>query len=473
MTPQEALRNYFGFETFKEPQRKIIDTLLQDQHALVVMPTGGGKSLCYQIPAIVHGTIDGRLTVVVSPLIALMQDQVDALRRRGIPATFINSSLDRDERMRRYGQLAAGEHWLVYVTPERFRKEDFRAVIGRRHIGLLAVDEAHCISSWGHDFRPDYTRLAEIRELLGRPTTIALTATATSAVREDILRQLDLQAEPVARFVQPIDRPNLHLDVEHVFDDEQKLMQIGMLASAAEMQNGSGIIYFTLIRTLEEFSSSLRDRRVPHLVYHGNLPRKLRRDLQDAFMQGDAPLVLATPAFGMGIDKPDIRYVIHADLPGSLEAYYQEVGRAGRDGRPSRCLLLYDQRDLATQMEFIQWQNPGPAFYEAVYRLLADRSEQAAAFGLDWIADQVHLRGGDRRLDTAIAMLDRWGTIAGPQPPECFQVIGPLPTALQDEDYLATKQQQDQRRLYALVQYATAAPEERPALLADYFGIGP
>ena len=358
MQPLEALQRVFGHSHFRGTQAQIIQRVLGGGHTLVIMPTGMGKSLCYQIPAIVDwpGRVSqgDELVLVLSPLIALMKDQVDALRKKGIDATFINSSLKRQERTQRYSDVAVGKHRLLYVTPERFRKSEFLDVISKRSIRLFVVDEAHCISEWGHDFRPDYTRMAEFRARLGNPTTIALTATATPAVQRDVVRQLGIEAEDVQLFHEGIDRPNLRLSVHEVHSQDEKYEHI-LRASECPSAGGSQIIYFTLIRTLMEFSERLREDRIQHVVYHGDLDRTARRRLQDDFMSGKSPLVLATNAFGMGIDKADIRTVMHADLPGSLEAYYQEIGRAGRDGKPSCCELLYDQRDLATQMEFLRW----------------------------------------------------------------------------------------------------------------------
>jgi ATP-dependent DNA helicase RecQ len=367
---ESVLSETFGFRQFRGRQRQIIQHILADRHALVIMPTGGGKSLCYQVPALVHATgsaSEGRapLTLVLSPLIALMKDQVDALRQRGVDATYINSSLRKPDRDARYRAVAEQQYAMLYVTPERFRKPEFLEVISHRDIRLLAVDEAHCISEWGHDFRPDYTRVGELRALLGNPTTIALTATATPDVQQDILRQLNLTADDMQMFHEGIDRPNLDLVVEEIWDadEKQQAMQIVFERWDVASNGGSGIVYFTLIRTLEEFSERLTEAGIRHVRYHGDLDRNVRRRIQEDFMTGRCPLVLATNAFGMGVDKEDIRFVVHADIPGSMESYYQEIGRAGRDGQPAECVLLYDQRDLNTQMEFIRWSNPDAEFY--------------------------------------------------------------------------------------------------------------
>jgi ATP-dependent DNA helicase RecQ len=477
MTPLDALQNYFGHSRFRAQQAQIIERVLAGGHSLVIMPTGMGKSLCFQIPAILRCAnkriegLDGEdpsLTLVLSPLIALMKDQVDSLVSRGISATYVNSSLTRVEREARYAAVARGDFQLLYVTPERFRKPDFLEVLSRRNVTLLAVDEAHCISEWGHDFRPDYTRVREIRSTIGNPTTIALTATATPAVQEDIIRHLGLDPSEIALFHEGIDRPNLVLDVIEAWEDESKINQI---LDVRQAHPGSGIVYFTLIKTLLRFSEHLRDLNVSHSIYHGELERPKRKAIQNRFMRQDNQLVLATNAFGMGIDKEGIRFVVHVEVPGSVESYYQEIGRAGRDGKDSLCRLLYDQRDLATQMEFLRWSNPDAEFYERVHDFLQHELEQVNAFGLDWLRERLHAKKKhDHRLETALAMLDRYDAIEGTLSPLEIRSVGELPERLRDTSRLQEKLKRDQQKLLSMVEYARCEGD-RKAFFLEYFGI--
>ncbi len=336
-TLETGLRDLFGLSEFRAGQREIMDAVVAGDDTLVIMPTGAGKSLCYQLPAFVREGV----TLVVSPLIALMKDQVDALEARGLPAAFVNSSISTSEQNDRIRAMERGELKLVYVAPERFQSRAFLDALSRVHIGLLAIDEAHCISQWGHDFRPDYRRLGEVRVALGEPTTMALTATATPVVQEDILAGLGLSTANL--FVRGFERPNLFFEVFHSRGNDAKIERV--VALMEEHAGQSGVVYCATRRQVDEVADAL-GHKIPDVGrYHGGLGDRDRDEAQDAWMSGARPVLVATNAFGMGVDKSDVRAVVHYNVPGSLEAYYQEAGRAGRDGKPANCLMLFNHAD--------------------------------------------------------------------------------------------------------------------------------
>jgi ATP-dependent DNA helicase RecQ len=357
----QALNEAFGFPDFREGQEEVIASILARQDVLAVMPTGSGKSLCYQLPALLFPGI----TLVVSPLIALMKDQVDALVRRGIPASFVNSTLSLDQQQQRIAQMREGRLRIMYVAPERFRNRRFMEGIRGCSVSLLAVDEAHCVSEWGHDFRPDYLRLKEAIAWLHRPCVAALTATATPDVRRDIVDQLGLEHPAV--FVTGFDRPNLDFQVQEVLGETEKLEAIRALLHRGVSR---GIIYAATRKNVEKVTTELQSAGYRVESYHAGLELELRKKTQDQFMSGDLPMVAATNAFGMGIDKADLRFIVHYDVPGSLEAYYQEVGRAGRDRQPATCLLLFNFADTFTQEFFIEGSCPPLDLIHEVYQAI-------------------------------------------------------------------------------------------------------
>ena len=336
------LKQTFGYDGFRPLQREIMEASLAGRDAVAILPTGAGKSLCYQLPALVR---EG-LTIVVSPLIALMKDQVDQLEASGVAATFLNSTLDGNEARRRVLALDAGEYQLLYVAPERLMLPDFLSRLKGWKIAALAVDEAHCISEWGHDFRPEYRRLREVRQLIPNIPILALTATATERVREDILLQLELRDPAV--FLASFNRPNLKYQV---------VAKSGAAAQICNFANArpddSGIVYCQSRKNTEAFAATLRTQGFSAVAYHAGLDPTERAKNQDAFLRDEAKIVCATVAFGMGINKPNVRYVIHADLPKNIEGYYQETGRAGRDGLPADCLLLFSRGDVMKYLKFL------------------------------------------------------------------------------------------------------------------------
>jgi len=464
LTPQEALSKYFHHARFRGEQEKIINRLLNEQgHCLVLMPTGGGKSICYQLPALL---MDGG-TIVISPLIALMQDQVEALKRKNIPAEFINSTVSGTQKQERLQQFVEGKIKLLYVTPERFRKPDFIHAIKSAKVSMLAVDEAHCISEWGHDFRPDYSRLAEFRSLLHYPLTIALTATATANVQTDIISKLGLAKNEITIFHEGIERPNLRLETTDVFDEKETLNAIYKVLNN---YNGAGIIYFALIKKLAYYSQILHDKGYKHGIYHGKLDADERKRTLRNFISGKQHLILATNAFGMGVDKPDIRFVIHAEVPSSIESYYQEIGRAGRDGKDSLCMLLYNQEDLYTQMEFIKWANPDANYYSGMYNLLRSNLEAANSMGVEYLREQMSYKNkSDFRVETVLAMLDRYGVTEGSIENKNLILVDELPHELQDENYLKEKLLNDNKKLLSMVNYFKTETCRR-VFISDYFG---
>ena len=336
------LKAHFGYDEFRPLQREIMEAALGGRDVLAILPTGAGKSLCYQLPALAR---DG-VTLVVSPLIALMKDQVDQLTASGVAATFLNSTLGPDEMRRRLMDIRGGDCKLVYLAPERLMSGDFLSEVRTWNVTALAVDEAHCISEWGHDFRPEYRRLHELREALPGVPAIALTATATPRVQKDILAQLGL-GDP-AVFLASFNRPNLNYLVEPKRDATAR-----MIAHILGRGRESGIVYAQSRKRTEELAARLQGAGIPSVCYHAGLEADERARNQEAFLRDEVRVVCATVAFGMGINKPDVRFVIHADLPKNIESYYQETGRAGRDGLPADCLLFFSRGDVAKYLRFL------------------------------------------------------------------------------------------------------------------------
>lgn len=332
----QTLSDVFGYQSFRPYQEEIVDCLIQGRDAFVLMPTGGGKSLCFQIPALHRSGI----AIVVSPLISLMKDQVDALQANGVRAACYNSSLGAEEARQVLAQLHAGQLDLLYVAPERLLSADFLERLRSFEIGLFAIDEAHCVSQWGHDFRPEYTGLGKLRNIFPAVPMVALTATAEKQTRLDILRHLNLQN--AHQVIASFDRPNIRYSV---IDKAKPYLQLGAFLDSH--RNESGIIYCLSRKRVDEVARKLQLDGLKAAAYHAGLPAAERKQTQDDFIRDDVQIVVATVAFGMGIDKPNVRFIVHYDLPKNLESYYQETGRAGRDGLPAEALLLFGYGDIA------------------------------------------------------------------------------------------------------------------------------
>jgi ATP-dependent DNA helicase RecQ len=458
-----TLYHIFGFMAFRVGQEQAIGSILSGRHTLVVMPTGAGKSLVYQLAALhLPGT-----TLVISPLIALMKDQVDGLNACGVSATFINSSLDSGEQSRRLDALAAGSIRIAYIAPERLRSTAFLAALRSTQVGLLAVDEAHCLSQWGHDFRPDYLHIAQARHAMGDPVTVALTATATPQVQDDIVHLLGLPS--AERIVTGFNRPNLTFEVRYTRDLETKLKALRDVFNSAE---GAGIVYVGTRRDAEEVAEFARTVcGVDALYYHAGLNADVRSQAQDAFLAGDAPLIVATNAFGMGIDRTDVRFVLHYSLPGSLEAYYQEAGRAGRDGLPARCTLLYAPQDRALQEWFIENDAPSLDEVRTLYAAIrAESSGGTAVVTLDDLSLATGLHGvkvkvGLSQLE-AVGVLQRLGDAGG----RIHIVVGELDEAALgvESDKVEMRREHKRRQLSKMVAYAEMNDCRRRAILAHF-----
>lgn len=404
---RRTLRDIFGIEHLRRGQRDVIRAILEGRDALALMPTGAGKSLCYQLPALY---LSG-MTIVISPLISLMRDQAEKLDRAGVAGLALNSTLSHVEEAEALQRIQDGAVKVVFVTPERFVKNEFLTLCASRVISLIVIDEAHCISEWGHDFRPDYLEIGQAIKALGRPPVLALTATATHDVVSDVVRHLKMTKPLIVNT--GVLRENLHFSVCHVTDGREKTLKIGKTLDFIANHAGSGIVYAATIKEVERFFDALHAAGISVVKYHGKLTARERTTAQDAFMLNQARIIVATNAFGMGIDKPDIRFILHAQMPGSLESYYQEAGRGGRDGAAAHCCLLFDFDDRRIQAFFLSRGHPGAALamplLEQIQRLTG---EEAYAAGVSMEAlDQAMPDCPRAKLQTALTLLADAGLI--------------------------------------------------------------
>ncbi len=401
-TLDSILLTRFGHAGFRPGQRAIVEHVATVGDALVVMPTGAGKSLCYQLPAVARGGV----AVVVSPLIALMKDQVDGLVERGIRATLINSTLSPEQRKERLREVQEGRWELVFVAPERLTPP-FCARLREADIRLFAVDEAHGLSQWGHDVRPDYLRLGTARRELGEPRTVALTATATPEVQDDIVRTLGIS--DARRFAQGFDRTNLTLEVTSVGGPRDKDQLLPRVVGAQGRSPGATLVYCATRKNVERATAALEAAGVACAAYHGGMDLPDRARVQDDFMGGKVNVVVATNAFGMGVDKKDVRAVVHYDLPGTIEAYYQEIGRAGRDGKPSRAVLFFREEDRRTQEFFIDGAHPPAAWVHQLHDALVARGTNPVFATHEQLAGHLPDEAGERAVGSCLTVLQREG----------------------------------------------------------------
>jgi ATP-dependent DNA helicase RecQ len=455
-------RELFGIRRFRPGQKELMEAVLKGHDAIGVLPTGAGKSLTYQLPALLME----KSVLVVSPLLSLMQDQQEKLEHVGIEAARVDSTLSTSEKKEIICQIESGSQDLIYVTPEHLEKPEHLEFFRSRGIALFVVDEAHCVSQWGHDFRPAYLHLRHAVEQLGRPPILALTATATPDVLDDIIQQLGMRRP--RRTTLGVERANIFLEVAFTVNAEAKHQKLLELVTA---ESGTGLIYVATVKAADELGQWLQDEGVTAGIYHGKLKSSVRQDTQRRFMANEYKVVVATKAFGMGIDKPDLRFVIHYNFPDSIESYYQEIGRSGRDGKPARAILLFQLEDKRIQSYFLGGKYPSPEESRRYYEGIRSLAQKAAPGTAVRLSDLKTLSGlSDRRSKVIAAQLDGAGIIRRDR--QSVIVLRDFSSDDEFDSFLSTyedRHKTDHEKLEAMMKYGQTA-QCRMAYIRAYFG---
>lgn len=458
----QRARESFGIRRFRPGQKDLIEAVLKGQDALGILPTGAGKSLTYQLPALV---LD-KSVLVVSPLLSLMQDQQEKMEHLGIEAARLDSTLSSSEKNATMHEIKRGRQDLVYVTPEHLEKQEHLDSFRARGVSLFVVDEAHCVSQWGHDFRPAYLNLRHAIDQLGRPPVLALTATATADVMQDIIRQLGMRR--VRRTTLGVERSNIFLEVAFTVNAQAKSEKILELIQA---EGGTGLIYVATVKAAEELSQWLLEAGISAGCYHGKMKASLRQETQRRFMDNEFKVVVATKAFGMGIDKPDLRFVIHYNFPDSVESYYQEIGRSGRDGKPARAILLFQLEDKRIQSYFLGGKYPSAEESRRTYDAVKRLSAAAGAAGTVRLAELKDAVGiSERRCKVIAAQLDGAGIVRRER--QSIRLVRDFATDEEFDSFLAAyedRHKSDHEKLESMMKYGQTA-QCRMNFIRSYFG---